>query len=202
MLHDLVGRAILDDLPIEKKADPVGDRLGKAHLVRDDPYRHALFCKLADEVVHVLRELRIEGACCLIEVHDLGVHAEGAGNGNALLLAPRKLARHGTFPAFEAEPFQKLFRFLPDLILIPVLHDERRIHYVLEDSAVREEVVVLEDKSEAHARLTHGCLVVDRLLRSFADHGVPVGDASCIEGLQEREAAKHRGLAGTGRADE
>ena len=57
----------------------------------DDEHRHALICEVAHDGKHFAGELRVKRARRLVEEDNLRVCRNGAGNGNALLLAAGKL---------------------------------------------------------------------------------------------------------------
>ena len=128
-----------------------------------DAHGHAFGRQGADEVAHEGRELGVEGAGGLVEVDDLRVHAEGAGDGDALLLAAGELVGDLGGVLLEAQAAQELHGLLLDLGLGAPLHDHRGVGDVLEHGVVREQVVVLEDEAKAHAGLAHGGLAVGGL---------------------------------------
>ena len=51
---------------------------------------HPLGGQVAHDGEHLSHDLGVEGRGGLIEQHEVGLHAEGAGNGNALLLPARE----------------------------------------------------------------------------------------------------------------
>jgi hypothetical protein len=55
--------------------------------VGDAEHGHALLGEVDHGVEHLLDHLRIERRGRLVEQHDLGAHAQRAGDGHALLLA-------------------------------------------------------------------------------------------------------------------
>src|SRR3712207_7047434 len=56
----------------------------------------------------LFRSLRVEGAGRLVEEHDLGLHCEPAGYGDALLLTPRQALGVLVGLLGDADPLQKL----------------------------------------------------------------------------------------------
>src|SRR6266851_4907228 len=74
------------DDPTVKKDRPAGHLAGEPHLVGDDHHGHTLAGQLPHRVEHLGAQLRIEGRRGLVEEHDLGLHREGAGDCDALLL--------------------------------------------------------------------------------------------------------------------
>ena len=92
--EEVLRRAFLNDLAVRHKDDAVGHVSCKAHLVGDDHHRDVLLvCQLYHDIQHFLNGLRVEGRSRLVEQDDLGLCAEGACNGDALLLAAGQLRR-------------------------------------------------------------------------------------------------------------
>jgi hypothetical protein len=52
----------------------------------DHQHGHAIFSKTDHHIQHFLDHFRIKGGCWFVKQHDFGCHAQGAGNGGALLL--------------------------------------------------------------------------------------------------------------------
>ena len=77
----------LDDLTFIHEDDAVGHLAGKAHLMRNHDHSHAVLGQRHHGVQNFLDHLGIEGRCRLVEQHQLGLHAQRAGNGHTLLLA-------------------------------------------------------------------------------------------------------------------
>ena len=71
----------------------VGDLTGKAHFVGHADHGHAVIGQADHGVEHFLDHFRIERGGRLVEQHDLGLHAQRARDGDALLLAAGKLGR-------------------------------------------------------------------------------------------------------------
>ena len=61
--------------------------------MRHHDHRHTLLGKLGHGGEHLPHHLRVECGGWLVEKHDLRVHGECAGDGNALLLAAGQLSR-------------------------------------------------------------------------------------------------------------
>src|SRR5262245_56420175 len=78
---------LLDDLAPVHEDHAIGHGAREAHLVGDAEHGHALAGELDHDVQYLLDHLRIEGGGRLVEQHDLGPHAERAGDRHALLLA-------------------------------------------------------------------------------------------------------------------
>ena len=173
----MLRRALLHDLAVRHKDDPVGDIPCEAHLVGDDHHRDVLLvCQPHHDVQHFLDRLRVEGRGRLVEQDDLGLCAEGTGDGDALLLAARQLGGVDIRLIPEADELKimicQLLRFL--LGLVVELHGSQR--QVLEHRHVGVEVELLED----HA------------------HDVDVAAGRLF---QKVHAADGRGFAAAGRSD-
>src|SRR3954452_2400103 len=65
--QDLFRLADLGDPPVVQEGDPVGDLAGEAHLVGRGQHRHPRLFQLADRRQHLADQLRVEGACDLVE---------------------------------------------------------------------------------------------------------------------------------------
>src|SRR3954453_15056534 len=79
-------RGALDNLAAIHEHHHVGDGTGKPHLVRHAHHRYALFSQLDHNVEHFFYHLRVERRSRLVEQHDFGLHAQHAGDRDALLL--------------------------------------------------------------------------------------------------------------------
>ena len=68
-------------------------RRAKRHLMRHDDHRHALVGQALHDVQHFADRFGIERRGRFVEQHHLGLHRQRAGDGDALLLAARQIAR-------------------------------------------------------------------------------------------------------------
>src|SRR5262252_10680181 len=93
MLEHSVRGARLVDCTIGNEYDPVGEMVGEAELMRDQQHRATLFGKRVDYPKHLADELGVERGCRLVEEQHFRLHRERAGDCDALLLSPGKLAR-------------------------------------------------------------------------------------------------------------
>ena len=100
------------------KDDAVGDIAGKAHLVRHDDHGHTVVRQVAHDAQNVAHELRVERRGGLVKEHHVRVHRQGAGDGHALLLAARELARHKVDALGQADLGQLLDGDLLGLFLL------------------------------------------------------------------------------------
>jgi hypothetical protein len=94
--------------------------------------------------LHCLAELEIKGAEGFVKEEDLGFFDEGAGEGDALLLAAGELAGAAIFEAVEFDEGEGIADAGTDLGFGEVVHFEAEGD-VFGDGEVGEEGVVLED---------------------------------------------------------
>src|SRR5581483_1138974 len=193
---ELLRRPALDDLAAVHQQDRVGDGAGEPHLVGDAEHGHAVARQLDHHVEHFLDHLRVERRGRLVEQHDLGLHAQRAGDRHALLLAARQLARILAGLLRDAHPFEVVARGVLGLLARQLAHPDRRQGQVLQHGQVGEQVELLEH---------HADLAADRLdvfqLRGQLDAGD--GDAAALVLFQPVDAADHRRFAGArGAADD
>jgi hypothetical protein len=150
-VEDLRRRALLHDDAVIEEDHPVRDRAREAHLVGDAEHRHARLGELAHDVEDLADHLRVEGRRRLVEEHDLGLHREGAGDRDPLLLAARQLGRVLLRLLRDADALEELHRGLLGPVARPLPDLRRRQHDVLEDGEVGEEVERLEDHPDLAA---------------------------------------------------
>ena len=86
-------RAVFQNLPRFHEDHAVGNLAGKAHFVRDDHHRHAFFCKAHHHVEHFVDHFGVKCRRRFVKEHAVGIHREGTGDGDALLLTARELPR-------------------------------------------------------------------------------------------------------------
>ncbi len=72
----------------------VGNIARKLHLVRNHNHRHATLSQVAHNRKDITNQLGVESRSSLVKEHYMRVHSKCTGNGYALLLTTRKLARH------------------------------------------------------------------------------------------------------------
>jgi len=99
-----------DDRAVLHRQDPVG-RGGNVRFVRDEDNRHALLTIERDKPIHeFVQGAGIQIAGRLVSEQKAWCVDERAGDGNAPLLAARKLARRVALPIAEADELQRLTR--------------------------------------------------------------------------------------------
>ena len=101
--------------------------------MRHDDHGHAVACQVAHDPQHVADKLGIERRRGLVKEHDVRIHRQGAGDGHALLLAARKLARHKIDALGKTDLGQLLDGDLLGLFLAALEHLLLREHDVLFD---------------------------------------------------------------------
>ena len=72
----------------------------------DADHGHALFGQLPHRLEHLPHQFGVEGGGHLVEQHDIGVHCQRAGDGDALLLPPRQA--RGVFLRLFGEAYASL----------------------------------------------------------------------------------------------
>jgi hypothetical protein len=102
---DLVRRAFFLDLALMQKDDPVGDLPGEAHFMIHDQHGAAFDGQIAHHGQHIADKPATSAAVGSSNSSTLGFHAQGAGNADALLLAPGKLDGIGITLGGEGRPF-------------------------------------------------------------------------------------------------
>ena len=75
------------------------------------------FVNVLDLVLHLFAQLLVEGAQRLVHQHQIGLEHQGAGNGDALLLAARQLARAAVAHLRQFDELEDLGHAVLDLRL-------------------------------------------------------------------------------------
>ncbi|HOU21016.1 MAG TPA: hypothetical protein PKX16_02210 [Kiritimatiellia bacterium] len=114
-IEELLGRRVFDDHAVVHEEHAVGDLAGEAHFVRDDHHRPAP----AGQVLH-----------------HVGIHGQGAGDGDALLLAAGEVAGPGRDLRGQAQL-------------------DRRENHVVEGGLVFEEIEMLKHHPDLAAQAVH-----------------------------------------------
>src|SRR5262249_28631831 len=110
---------------------------------------------LAKQLHHAVPRLRVE--CCgrLIAHQQAGIVHQGAGDGYALLLAARKLARMGVHPVAKAELLEQSDGLI-DCGFPFHARSQYRYRGILSRREGRQQVVLLEYESEVTSSKDHG----------------------------------------------
>ena len=157
-----------------------------------------------DRVQHLLDEFRVEGGGHLVEEDELGIHRERTGNGDALLLAARKLARVMSSPA---KPYA----------CEPVLRDRARLWLVQATNLARPSITLpAAVRCGNRLKLWNTIPVIERWRDSsrspkrwrrpftiLIPDDFPVEhDVAVLEFLEEVDASQQRRLARAARSDD
>ena len=203
IVDDLLSRALFNNDAAVHEHDAVGDIARERHLMRHNDHGHMLSGELLDDLQHLSGKLRVERTGGFVEEHDIGVQAQCASNGNALLLSARKFARNLALVALEAHFRDKFAGLAFNIGLIALLHSNGRIHDVFEHRVVREQVVVLKHKAKARFRCAkHVLFAINRLaILHSRDLKVAIGKLACIERFEQRGATQKRRFAAARRTD-
>jgi hypothetical protein len=183
----------------------VGDLACEAELMGHDHHRHARPGELLHHGEHLTDELGIEGARWLVEQHQLRIHGERPGDGDALLLASRELGRIAVRLVGEADPVEQRPRLrvgsggpLPEYL-------DRALGEVLQRGHVGKQVEALEHHGGLQA-LAHDLTLGERMkpvaLPPVADQLAADPDRPGVDAGELINAAQQRRLAGTGTADD
>ena len=156
---------------------------------------HACIGKFPDDFKDFSYHFRVQGACRLVEEHDLGFHHQGPDDGYTLLLSARELDGVGVCPVFQAYALEKLHCLGLCLLLAHLLDLHRGQRHVLEHGLVREEIEMLEH----HAHLS--AVLVDVLLGLGYVRAVEDDFSRCGD-LKQVQASEEGGFSASGGADD
>ncbi|CAD5377913.1 hypothetical protein OF001_U250010 [Pseudomonas sp. OF001] len=148
----LLRGALLLDAALVEEHHLAGNLAGEVHLVGDQQHGAAFLGQRTDHVEHFLDHLRIERRGRLVEQDHLGLHAQGAGDGRALLLAAGQLGRVAVALGGDADLGQQRLGALGGLGPGQAEHAARRLDHVVEDGHVRPQVEVLEHETQLAAQ--------------------------------------------------
>src|SRR5579883_205378 len=194
--------AELDELAQIHKGREVGDARGLLHVVGDDDDRVVLL-QLVDQFLDLGGRDRIERRARLVEQDDLGLHRDGAGDAEALLLAARQAETGGRELVLhlvpESGPAQGGFDPRVDLGARQLLVQPDAEGDVLVDRH-RERRRLLEHHADARAQEIDVDTGVQQVLA--VEQHLAGGALAGIEVVHAIEDAQQRGLAAARRADE
>ena len=106
----------------------------------------ALLVQLGEQLHYLQTILGVKVTRRLIGQDQLGVHHDGTGNGDALLLTARELLRKVVCAVADGHPAQHFFNTLLTLLLGYAKVGQRQLHVLLHVQFV-DEVETLEHKS-------------------------------------------------------
>ena len=183
------------------RADPPGPRREQHDAVGQE---HGLGDRVGDEddgrvrglgdplqlQVHLVARDRVERAEGLVHEQDLGVVAQGPGDGDALAHAAGELTRERLLKALQADELAQLVGAPPALGLVDLAQQQRQADVLL-DRVPGEEVGVLEDEPELAQRVVVAVVAVPE--RAAADRHLAVaGLRQAREDPQQRRLAAPR----------
>ena len=145
-------------------------------------------------VQHLLHHFRIEGGGGLVEEHDLGVHAQGARDGDALLLAAGQLA--GIFVGLlgDLHPGQVMHGELLGLALGHFAHPDGRQGAILQNAQMGKQVEILEDHADLAADLVDLAQIIGQL-HALHDDAPGLMLLQPVDAADQRRLARARGSA-------
>ena len=177
--------------------DDAGHRLGEAEVVGDDDDGGAvLLVDLEEEVVHRVAGLGVEVAGGLVGEEELGREDQGAGEGDALLLAAGELAGAVGDAVAQGDLVEQGAGGALHLAAALAL-DEAGHHHVLEGVELGEQVVELEDEADGP--------VADRRQPGAGEAGelvVAEADGAARGQVEGADAVEQGALAGARGADD
>ena len=199
-VEDLGGGAGFDEAALVEDVDGVGGLAGEAHGVGGDEHGEAVAGEVGEDGEDFGGHAGVEGACGFVEEDALGLHGEGAGDGDALLLAAGEGAGHGVEFVEEADAVEEGAGAGFGLLGGEFQDLDGGEGDVFEDAEVGEEVEALEDHAEIAADLAEGGGAgVGRGLGVKAE--AVDGDEAGLEGIEAVQAAEEGGFAAAGGAD-
>ena len=161
----------------------------------DDDHGHAGLGQILHEVEDLADHLGVQGGGGLVKEHDLGLHGQGSGDRDPLLLAAGKLDRVAVGLVREPDLFKQLHGELLGAGLVGLAQADGGQRDVLQDGLVGKEIEVLEDHAHFLAeQVDIGLGVIDHL-------SVDV-DLALGRDLKHVETADQGALAGPGRPDD
>ena len=176
---------------------------GKAHFVRHHDHGHALGSQRLHDAQHLAHQFRVERGSRLVEQHQTRFHGDGAGDGDALLLAAGQARRVVGHLVGQSHLLQGLGGTGLGIRFRQAAHADQAFGDVLQRRHVRPQVELLEHHADRAAHLAQ--LAARHLAaagRGVADQLPVDGDLAGIIFLEEVDAAQQRGLARAGRPDQ
>jgi len=168
---------------------------GEAHLVAHDHHGHAGGLQVAHYGEHASYEFRVKGRGGLVEQNDFRLERDGAGNGDALLLAAGKFVWIGARLVLEPHPVKGRESDRLGLRIGKTCHLAQRQRDIAQGRHVGIEVEGLEHHADTTARGVDVVLGMQEI--DPVDEDRAVGRL-----LQAIEAAQKCALARARRADD
>ncbi len=193
--YDLLGRTLLDDLPVPHDGDAVAQLERLVQVVRDE---HDGLVKIGLErdelVLHLPAYERVEAAERLVHQQHVGVHRQRPGESYPLLHPPAHFVRIVVLPPFQPHGLDGLRRlFVPGRLVHAA--DLEAVCHVVENLSVRQQRIVLKDHGDLAPAELH------ELLGRVAENVLAVEAHLPLGGLdQPDQAADQRRLPTAGEA--
>ena len=187
------GVGIVGDLSICEIDDARGVLVRQLGVVRDHDDQ-AVARNLLEQVHDLHGRRRVQGAGRLVCQHDLGVVNQGTGNGHALHLSARKLARTLVHMLAQTNCLKRLARTLATLGMANARERERQLH-VFQNGLMRNKVIALEHKADAVVAVGVPIAVAEVLGRNTVDEQI-----ARVKMIQSADDVEHRSFARTRRA--
>ena len=174
---------------------PIADFARETHFVRHHDQRHPLAGEPAHDAQHFVDQFRVERRGDLVAQQHLGRHRQRTGDGDALLLAARKLIGKGVELLGEADAAEHRAGDRLGLDASRLLDHLRRQHDVLPGRKVREQVELL--KHHAHFLAQRAQIAVVDIESGAVDL-----DGAVVDALKSVQRAQQGAFAGTAAADD
>ena len=200
-----LGGGGFDDAAFVHEGDLVGDFSGEVEFVGYDEHGHSGLGEVSDDLEDFADEFGVEGGGWFVEEHKFGVHGEGSGDGDALLLAAGELGGVGVGFVGEADAGEEGLGGLGGLVAGLAEDLDGAFGDVLEGGHVGEEVEALEDHSCGAALPGYfwGAEGVEAVVGlAIADEFAVEPEGSGVESFELVDAAEEGGLAGAGGSDD
>ena len=146
-------------------------------------------CNILEQVHDLHGRRRVQSAGRLVGQHNLGIIDQGAGNGHALHLTARKLARALVNVLAQTDFLQRLARTLAALGMPHARERKRQLH-VFQNGLMRNEVIALEHKADAIVAVGIPIAIVKVLGRNTVDQQV-----ARVKVIQSADNVEHRSFA-------
>ena len=135
------GGGALEDLAVVEEGDLIGGYAGEGHLVGDEDEVASFALEFFDHFEDFGGHLGVEGGGRLVEEEEAGLDGDGAGDGDALLLAAAELGGFFVGMWLELEALEGLHGAGPGGGAREAVDFLEGEHDVLEGGKMREEVV-------------------------------------------------------------
>lgn len=193
-VEDLFSGAGFDDFAGLHVKDLIGKAAQEADGVGDKDKGAALANEFVEDLADIGASFGVEGAGGFVEKEDLGLHHEGADNGDALLFT----AREGIGPSVggvgDAKAFEPAFAFCDGLIAGDVGDVKGGFDDVLKSRFMREEVEMLKDHTDLTAKGLEAFFVI-----FFGEGGqevdISTSDSALFKARESVDAAHERGFS-------